>query len=753
MSPDGRYAYYDLAFSNNNNQLYYFDLVNASVVSSVPLNGVIWAATDEGATATDSSTGKRVAYYPVLVTTEAGVTGADVQLSIVDIDSTSDTRNSVLRTIVPNLSDSLNTQSVAVTPDGRYVYTSVAACSDSLCTTSPTHLIIFDTLAGNDSVIADITTIGAAATQYWMHISPDANSLLMSDSNGNILVYDISAGPLTTASSPIATITGVGTNPIGFAEFRVVGTRLFATGCDQGQCYVQVFNFIRGTPNNFTFLGSYAYPLSWGGFTITPDGKSLYVALNEESAVAVLDANAVAASSPTALITKIATGVSPHSFEVSSQTTASADISVCAVSSLLTDSGPYCGTTATVAVLPNQESYLYFTVTNLGPATNTGVSFAATVPAGVSLVSATAYPNHVTEMDMPISCAISTNTVACILPDLGVYNPNDSKPASIDVVLGITPTVSTPLTVSASVAANELDRDTTNDATSVTLTGGADLQVSATANTSFVTVGSQVTYTIFVTNNGPLDASSMIADFYSTALGSESVNVTTTQGYCSGGYCTLGAMPAGTTATITAVASITDSVASSSVNGAFTSSVSVQDLYTPDPNTSNNTANIVTNFTAGTMPSEYLFTGNSIAGELHVTDLTTDSPAIFPNTVLGGVPVGLLPDDIILSPNRHLAFVATQGNYISVLDTTIQRVIQRIHLGGPAHRLAMTSDGKLLLVAPIGNDSLELIDLTKFPFRVTQSINLNGIGGNPTLPVGATPPLPTWSCPETLATP
>ena len=143
-------------------------------------------------------------------------------------------------------------------------------------------------------------------------------------------MYDIQ-GANATAPVLVTTITGSGaptTNPPLLYWFQVVGARLFAYASDQR--YVQVFNFDRATPN-FAALGAYTIPSPAGRFAgaamaVTPEGALIYALLENEDAVAVLDANLVAASSPNSLITKMRTMVNPANLAVSPRSNASADL-------------------------------------------------------------------------------------------------------------------------------------------------------------------------------------------------------------------------------------------------------------------------------------------------------------------------------------------------------------------------------------------------------------------------------------------
>ena len=733
ISPDGLYAYSGLAevdVTNLDTQQSLPPIVGPSGSGSQTFYDCA-IGSDNYAIAPDPTTGKKVLY---LVSCDAATESSDT-LYFVDVDpSSTTTRNTLLaRTIqVPN-TDFGGGQALAVTPDGRFVYS-----ADVSFTTGGTRLVIFDVLNSTSTIIPDITTLGADPSQQHIHVTPDGHSLLLSGTGGStIKVYDIQ-GANATAPALVTTITGSGaptTNPPLLYWFQVVGTRLFTYASDQR--YVQVFNFDRATPN-FAALGSYTIPSPAGRFAgaamaVSPEGTLIYAVLENEDAVAVLDANLVAASSPNSLITKMRTAVNPANLAISPRGNATADLQACTPSSTATN----CVTTGTMAATINQEAFVGFTVANAGPSRATGVTFTATLPAGVTLNSATANPSGTGGDEIPFACT-GTTTVACDLPNLGVYDSTQQQPA-VFVVLGVTPTTSLPVVITGTVSRNEQDPNSANNTASITLSSGADLSVTGAPNLDPVTVGSQVTYTITVTNNGPQAATNVSAVFASPVI---PTSVTASQGSCPASVCNLGAINSGASATITVVGTITAQVAAAASNGAISSTVEVIDAGTSDPNPANNIANIVTHVVSGAGATEYLLTGDSATGELNVIDPATNgNPFTCPHTgnpiATGCMPGGTWPDGIQIAPNRHLAFVSHQAPYVSVVDLTIKREIQRIWtLGTTVHRAVITPDGSKYLIPDIGTDILEVVDLTHFPFQVTQRINLNGVGGNPALPAG-----------------
>lgn len=81
---------------------------------------------------------------------------------------------------------------------------------------------------------------------------------------------------------------------------------------------------------------------------------------------------------------------------------------------------------------------------------------------------------------------------------------------------------------------------------------------------------------------------------------------------------------------------------------------------------------------------------------------------------------GYVDWSVAVGPNPRLALVSG-GDYLSIVDLTIGREINRVE-GVSLGASAVTSDGKMLLMADTGNYTLDAIDLTQF--KVTKKINL-----------------------------
>src|ERR1044071_6474722 len=203
---------------------------------------------------------------------------------------------------------------VAATPDGRYVYTNMFSGADG-------WLIVFDVVSGLANTIPT-SALNVAAFQGHIELSPDGGSLLLAGFGGNIHLFDITGNPM--APTPLALIAAQA--PSGFLPLNLSAVRIPADApnllfaFDTAQNVVAEFNFNR-TSGNFSQLGAVAIPGIAGiagstGLDVTSDGKLVYALLGAEDDVAVLDGSKVATSDPTAVLTKILTGLGPLSIAV-----------------------------------------------------------------------------------------------------------------------------------------------------------------------------------------------------------------------------------------------------------------------------------------------------------------------------------------------------------------------------------------------------------------------------------------------------
>jgi uncharacterized repeat protein (TIGR01451 family) len=209
------------------------------------------------------------------------------------------------------------------------------------------------------------------------------------------------------------------------------------------------------------------------------------------------------------------------------------------------------------------------TVTNIGPNTATSVMLADTLPTSVTFVSASS------------GCSELEGVVTC---DLGTLNSHTKT----NVTIVVTTTTSGSITNIAEVSSAVLDLVTNNNtAVAVTTVNpNTDLAVSKTDSPDPVGVGSNLTYTVTVTNIGPDIATGVVlvdtlpqnVDFVSASSGCGNIAGVI--------ICNLGTLNSGAKTNVTIV--VTPLAAGSITNAAQVSSAG------PDLVTNNNTTVAVT---------------------------------------------------------------------------------------------------------------------------------------------------------------
>ena len=215
-------------------------------------------------------------------------------------------------------------------------------------------------------------------------------------------------------------------------------------------------------------------------------------------------------------------------------------------------------------------------VQNSGPSTATSVSLSDTLPAGVSFVSATPSQGS--------PCNHSAGTVTCALGTI-------ANGASASVQINVTPQSTGSITNSATASSAVSDPNSANNTASAatTVNPAANLALTKSDSPDPVLQGSELTYTLGVTNNGPSSASSVVITdtlpsgvTYNSGLASQGSCVNTSGTVT----CSLGTIANGASATAT-IKVTPPSTGSITNQASVTSAVS-------DPVAANNTASAVT---------------------------------------------------------------------------------------------------------------------------------------------------------------
>lgn len=268
-----------------------------------------------------------------------------------------------------------------------------------------------------------------------------------------------------------------------------------------------------------------------------------------------------------------------------------ATLSVSSVDVSVTKSGP--GT----AMAGTDISYV-LTVSNAGPDIAVDVDLVDTLPSGATFVS-------LTQDNGPAATTCSTpapgtgGTVACSFATLGVTS------AQFTLVMNTGSAAS--FTNTASVETDSFDTDGGNDTSSVdtAVTQSADVSVTKSGPAA-VNAGSNVTYTVTVTNGGPSNATNVTltdvlpagTTFVSASQNSGPVFSCTTPAVGAGGTvtCDIATLPAGATATFTFVVNVPASATEPIENEASVSSA------TSDPDPDDNSATVPTQVIAAPVP-------------------------------------------------------------------------------------------------------------------------------------------------------
>ena len=204
-----------------------------------------------------------------------------------------------------------------------------------------------------------------------------------------------------------------------------------------------------------------------------------------------------------------------------------------------------------IAAVPNPVligGTLTYTVslTNNGPSPATSIAVTNALPASVQIQSTT----------------VSTGTVSTVGNVILWSLASLARGASATATITVTPTAEGSITATATAGAAEFDPITANNTATVTTTVGpaADLALSLTGLPNPVVAGSNVTYTIAVTNLGPSTATGVIVNDSLPAVFNV-LSTNATQGTISISNSTLiwnlGTLSSGARASLTIVAATT----------------------------------------------------------------------------------------------------------------------------------------------------------------------------------------------------
>ena len=245
------------------------------------------------------------------------------------------------------------------------------------------------------------------------------------------------------------------------------------------------------------------------------------------------------------------------------------------------------------------------TVTNNGPAASGTATFTDAIPAGTSFVSF-AVPSGWNCGTLPVVGA-TTGTITCTISSLAV---NTATPVNFPLVvkasLGDTPgtAITNTATINTPCSAGGNDPNCGNNSAATTVYVAsptqADVAITKTANPDPVNQGTNLQYTLQITNNGPAAAQGVVVNDPLPAQVTY-LSASTTQGSCTYTVatttvnCPLGAVSVGGLVLITInVNANTFSSATLSTNTATVSAT------TGDPNLTNNSSSVTSTIAAPT---------------------------------------------------------------------------------------------------------------------------------------------------------
>lgn len=232
-------------------------------------------------------------------------------------------------------------------------------------------------------------------------------------------------------------------------------------------------------------------------------------------------------------------------------------------------------------------SFTYIvTLSNSGPDAAQSAAFTDILPAGITFVSLTQNTGPTASCNTPPGG--SGGTVTCSIPTL-----LNGESAQFSLVVNASPSIAngTVVTNTATASSATTDTNSSNNSSSAstTISSSADVTIAKTGPTG-ATVGSTITYSISVGNNGPSNAAPVsVSD--TLPSGTTFASLTQNSGpmfTCSTGAtitCTLASMASGATATFTLVANVVSGTTGSTITNTATMS-----SLTTDPNPANNSS-------------------------------------------------------------------------------------------------------------------------------------------------------------------
>jgi uncharacterized repeat protein (TIGR01451 family) len=428
-------------------------------------------------------------------------------------------------------------QTTTTTTGGAYSFTGLAAGTYSVAETPPANY-----LNGTDSLGSLGATNGKVSAN-------DLSSIVVAQGNAGV---NYNFGELLPASiSGFAYLDANADGVMDAGDKGISGVTVTLTGTsDQGPVIMPATT---GTDGSYSFTN-----LRPGTYTVTESPPSGYLPGTDN--VGSLGGT-VGASQFTAVVAAAGSQGTQYNF---GELTPTDDVAIVK--------------TASAPSVPEGSQLTYtMTITTDGASTANGVSVSDPLPTGETYVSSAGTGWTITD---------TNGTVTATTPTLAV-----GASSSFTITVTVPDTVGS-ITNTATVSSTTPDTNPNNNQSSVTttITPMDDVSIVKTASASSVTVGSQLTYTLAITNNGPSEADGVsvsdplpAGETYISALG-PGWTITDTNNTVTATTATL---PVGVTSTFTITVTVPNTAGAITNTGTVTST-------TPDSNPNNNQSTVTT---------------------------------------------------------------------------------------------------------------------------------------------------------------